>query len=127
MKIERNIETQLFAWKNSPKRKHLILQGARQVGRTWILRYFGSNNFENIAYFNFDRQPELKHFFENTKDPKRILQNIALVNGKAILPQKTLIIFDEIQECNEALNSLKYFFEETPDFRRNARSCGKPT
>jgi len=116
MKIKRNIEKKLIEWKNKPKRKPLILQGVRQVGKTWILKYFGENYFENVAYFNFDRQMELKQFFKNTKDPKRILQNLTLVNTKAILPQKTLIIFDEIQECNEALNSLKYFYEEMPEY-----------
>lgn len=116
MKIKRNIEEQLFAWKNNPKRKPLVLQGVRQVGKTWILKHFGNNNFESVAYFNFDRQTELKQFFENTKDTKRILQNLALVHGKAILPQKTLIIFDEIQECNDALNSLKYFLEDMPEY-----------
>ncbi len=110
MEIKRNIERQLFAWKNNPKRKPLVLQGARQVGKTWILKHFGNNNFESVAYFNFDRQSELKQFFENTKDPKRILQNIALVHGKKFFPKKTLIIFDEIQECNDALNSLKYIY-----------------
>jgi len=116
MEIKRNIEKQLYKWLNSHKRKPLVLQGARQVGKTWLLKHFGADNFENVAYFNFDRQPELKQFFESTKNPKRILQNITLVNGKPILAQKTLIIFDEIQECNEALNSLKYFFEETPEY-----------
>ncbi|MBE9468842.1 MAG: ATP-binding protein [Bacteroidetes bacterium] len=114
--MKRNIEEQLFAWKNNPKRKPLVLQGVRQVGKTWILKHFGNNNFESVAYFNFDRQTELKQFFENTKDTKRILQNLALVHGKAILPQKTLIIFDEIQECNDALNSLKYFLEDMPEY-----------
>ncbi|OQY04738.1 MAG: ATPase [Bacteroidetes bacterium 4572_117] len=116
MEIKRNVESLLFSWKNKPKRKPLVMQGARQVGKTWLLKHFGNNNFENVAYFNFDRQAELKQFFENTKNPKRILQNLALVHGKAILPKKTLIIFDEIQECNEALNSLKYFYEDFPEY-----------
>lgn len=116
MKIERNIEGQLFQWKNKSKRKPLILQGARQVGKTWLLKHFGNNNFESVAYFNFDHQAELKQFFNNTKNPKRILQSLALVHGKAILPKKTLIIFDEIQECNHALNSLKYFNEDLPEY-----------
>ncbi len=116
MEIKRNIQQQLFAWKNSPTRKPLILQGARQVGKTWILKHFGKDNFESIAYFNFDQQAGLKQFFETTKDPRRILQNLSLVNNKAILPQKTLLIFDEIQECNDALNSLKYFCEEAPEY-----------
>ncbi|RLD77875.1 MAG: ATPase, partial [Bacteroidetes bacterium] len=91
-------------------------QGARQVGKTWLLKQFGNSNFESVAYFNFDRQAELKQFFKNTKNPKRILQSLALVHGKAILPKKTLIIFDEIQECNHALNSLKYFNEDLPEY-----------
>jgi len=80
------------------------------------LKHFGGTNFENIAYFNFDQQADLKQFFETTKDPKRILQNLSLVNGKAILAEKTLIILDEIQECNDALNSLKYFCEDAPEY-----------
>lgn len=116
MEIKRNIEQQLFAWKNNLHRKPLVLQGPRQVGKTWILKHFGGTNFDNIAYFNFDQQADLKQFFETTKDPKRILQNLSLVNGKAILAEKTLIILDEIQECNDALNSLKYFCEDAPEY-----------
>ncbi len=116
MKIERRVLQELIVWKDKPGRKPLILQGARQVGKTWLLKYFGNNYFEDVAYFNFDRQTELKQFFETTKDPKRILDSLSLVHGKAILPQSTLIIFDEIQECNEALNALKYFSEEAPEF-----------
>ena len=116
MKIEREIHRKLVEWKNSTNRKPLILQGARQVGKTWSLKNFGLEEFENIAYFNFDEQPELKQFFSISKDIDRIIQNLALVNGKAILPGKTLIIFDEIQECNDALNSLKYFCEDAPEY-----------
>lgn len=107
---------QLIQWKNSKTRKPLILQGARQVGKTWLLKHFGDTSFETTAYFNFDEQPELKQFFETTKDTGRIIQNLSLVIGKAILPGKTLIIFDEIQECNHALNALKYFCEEAPQY-----------
>lgn len=116
MRIEREIHRRLFEWKNAANRKPLILQGARQVGKTWSLKTFGAEEFENVAYFNFDEQPELKQFFASTKDVERILQNLGLVNGKAILPGKTLIIFDEIQECNDALNSLKYFYENAPEY-----------
>ena len=116
MNINRSILRELIAWKEKPGRKPLILQGARQVGKTWLLKYFGNNYFRDVAYFNFDRQKELNQFFETTKDPKRILDNLSLVHGKAILPQSTLIIFDEIQECNDALNALKYFSEEAPEF-----------
>jgi len=116
MKIKRNVLRQLIEWKDQPNRKPLILQGARQVGKTWLLKTFGETCFENVAYFNFDKQVELKQFFLTTKDPLRILENLSLVHGKAILPQTTLIIFDEIQECNEALNTLKYFSEDTPEY-----------
>lgn len=116
MEIKRRALQGLIDWKVKKNRKPLVLQGARQVGKTWLLKYFGNNYFDDIAYFNFDRQGELKQFFETTKDPKRIIQNLALVHGRAILPEKTLIILDEIQECNDALNALKYFCEETPEY-----------
>lgn len=116
MNIKRNIEKKLHAWLIKSNRKPLILQGARQVGKTWVLKHFGNSSFKNMVYFNFEKQPELKQFFEITKDPKRILQNLSLINGKPILPGQTLIVFDEIQECNNALNSLKYFYEELPEY-----------
>jgi predicted AAA+ superfamily ATPase len=116
MKIKRKIQQQLLVWKDSSQRKPLVLQGVRQVGKTWVLKHFGQEHFRNLAYFNFDQQPELKQFFESTKDPKRILQNLSLVHGKAISPQDTLVIFDEIQECNDALNALKYFCEDAPEY-----------
>jgi len=116
MEIQRSVFKELIRWKANPGRKPLILQGARQVGKTWLLKHLGNSHFDRVAYFNFDRQAELKQFFETTKDPKRILQNLSVVHGKAILPQTTLIVFDEIQECNDALNALKYFNEETPEY-----------
>lgn len=116
MEIQRKTLQKLIVWKNSPSRKPLVLQGARQVGKTWLLKKFGEENFESVAYFNFDKQLELKQFFETTKEPKRILQNLSLVHGKTILPEKTLVIFDEIQECNNALNALKYFCEDAPEY-----------
>ncbi len=116
MKINREISSKLTEWKKSLNRKPLLLQGARQVGKTWLLKSFGREEFENLAYFNFDEQPDLKQYFSNSKDPKRILQNLSLVNGKPIVPGKTLIIFDEIQECNDALNSLKYFNENASEY-----------
>lgn len=116
MKISREIQSDLKDWKANPGRKPLILQGARQVGKTWILKHFGEQFFENTAYFNFDLQTELKDFFEKTKDPVRIIEFLSIVNGRPIMPEKTLVIFDEIQECNDALNSLKYFNEEHPEY-----------
>ena len=116
MEINRTIISKLLAWKISKERKPLILQGARQTGKTWILKKLGRDHFEHYAYFNFEKQPELAQFFEITKDPERIIENLTLLNGKPIYKGKTLIIFDEIQECNPALNSLKYFAEEAPDY-----------
>jgi predicted AAA+ superfamily ATPase len=116
MQIERTVQKKLSAWKIDSNRKPLVLQGARQVGKTWLLKHFGATEFDNVAYFNFEEQPDLKQFFENTKDIQRIVQNLSLVHGLPIEPQKTLIIFDEIQECNEALNTLKYFYENAPEY-----------
>ncbi len=116
MEIKRFIQNRLTDWRQRPDRKPLILQGARQVGKTWLLKHFGASEFDATAYFNFEEQPNLKQFFENTKDVSRIIQNLSLVHGQAILPQKTLIIFDEIQECSDALNALKYFCENAPEF-----------
>jgi Predicted ATPase (AAA+ superfamily) len=116
MQIKRTVQKKLSAWKIDSNRKPLMLQGARQVGKTWLLKHFGATEFDNVAYFNFEEQPNLKQFFENTKDIQRIVQNLSLVHGLPIEPQKTLIIFDEIQECNEALNTLKYFYENAPEY-----------
>lgn len=116
VRIKRKIEQKLQAWKNDLARKPLLLQGARQVGKTWLLKELGKKEFKDIAYFNFEEQPELTQFFEGTKDVGRILQNLSLVHGREILPQQTLIVFDEIQECNAALNSLKYFCETAPEY-----------
>lgn len=107
---------ELINWKGNKYRKPLILQGARQVGKTWILREFGKKYYSNIAEFNFDENPEYKDFFKKSKDGKRILENLSIISGVQIRPHETLIIFDEIQECPDALNSLKYFCEKLPDY-----------
>jgi predicted AAA+ superfamily ATPase len=114
--MKRLILSQLNVWKQSPQRKPLVLKGVRQVGKTWLLKEFGAQSYQNTAYFNFDEQSELKQYFETTKDVHRILQYLSLINGAPILPGKTLIIFDEIQECNAALNALKYFCENAPEY-----------
>ncbi len=116
MEIKRQIITSLEKWVASPKRKPLVLQGARQVGKTWVMKYFGKLHFENVAYFNFEEQPELKELFQQTKDVNRLVNQLSLVFGKKIDAKNTLIIFDEIQECNEALNALKYFNENAPEY-----------
>jgi len=114
--MKRFIIGKLLDWKNSKDRKPLILKGARQVGKTYILKEFGEKNYDNVAYFNFDHDNGLAQLFLNTKDPKRIIEQLSLANGKKISPETTLIIFDEIQECPNALNSLKYFCEEANDY-----------
>lgn len=114
--MKRFILNELVKWKESKYRKPLILKGARQIGKTYILQQFGKENYEGVAYFNFDHDEDLYNLFTNTKDPKRLLEQLAFIYGKAIIPGKTLIIFDEIQECPNALNSLKYFQEEANEY-----------
>ena len=114
--MERSILNKLVKWKASPYRKPLILKGVRQVGKTWLLKEFGKRRYDNVAYFNFEENGEYKQFFETTKDVGRLLQNLALASGQKIVPGKTLIIFDEVQSCPEAINSMKYFCENAPQF-----------
>lgn len=114
--MERKIINDLLKWKDSPYRKPLILKGVRQVGKTWILKEFGRRYYENTAYFNFDENEDYKQFFETTKDVSRILQNLTLASGEKILPGKTLIIFDEVQDCPKVINSMKYFCENAPEY-----------
>lgn len=113
--MKRFILDDLRKWKNSKRRKPLVIRGARQVGKTWILEKFGEEFEDGFLRINFDKQPEYHQFFESTKDVNRILKNIAMASGQKITT-KTLIIFDEIQACNDALNSLKYFCEDAPEY-----------
>lgn len=99
-----------------PKRKPLILKGARQVGKTWLMKEFGKTYYDNTAYFNFDETDDLRAIFETSKDPHRIVELLSMIADEKILPEKTLIILDEIQECPEALNTLKYFKEKANDY-----------
>ena len=114
--MERLILQRLLKWKHSPYRKPLILKGVRQVGKTWILKEFGRRYYENVAYFNFDEQEEYQQFFETTKNVDRILQNLMLASGQTIHPEKTLIIFDEVQDCPKVINAMKYFCENAPQY-----------
>lgn len=114
--MKRFIMNDLLKWKNSKNRKPLILKGARQVGKTYILKEFGNKNYDNVAYFNFDYDEDLYNIFEHTKDPIRIIEQLSFIYGKSIKKGSTLIIFDEVQECPNALNSLKYFCEEAPEY-----------
>ncbi|MFU0535967.1 ATP-binding protein [Gardnerella swidsinskii] len=114
--MKRLIMSKLLAWKNSPYRKPLILKGVRQVGKTWVLKEFGKLYYKNIAYFNFDENKEYKQFFETTKNVERILQNLMLASGQKIEAENTLVIFDEVQDCPEVINSMKYFCENAPQY-----------
>lgn len=106
----------LIEWKNSEERKPMVLKGARQVGKTWLMKEFGQNFYESYVYFNFDEEEELKSIFETNKNPYRIIELLSMIAGKKIEPETTLIIFDEIQECPEALNTLKYFKEKANNY-----------
>ena len=114
--MKRNAIQDLINWKSSGERKPMVLKGARQVGKTWLMKEFGQNYYNNFVYFNFDEEDELKSIFETNKNPHRILDLLSMIAGEKILPDETLIIFDEIQECPEALNTLKYFKEKANDY-----------
>lgn len=116
MDIERNILQELRKWKDAPQRKPLLLKGARQTGKTWAMEKFGQECFDHCAKFDFDKHEELKSVFQATKSPSRIIKELSLYSDQPILPGKTLMLFDEIQECEEALNSLKYFCEDAPQY-----------
>lgn len=114
--MKRNAIQDLINWKSSDNRKPLVLKGARQVGKTWLMKEFGQNCYDSFVYFNFDEEEELKSIFETNKNPHRIIDLLSMIAGEKILPEETLIIFDEIQECPEALNTLKYFKEKANDY-----------
>ena len=114
--MKRNAILKLVQWKNSPERKPMVLRGARQVGKTWLMKEFGQNYYDNYVYFNFDEEDELKSIFETNKNPHRIIELLSMISDEKIEPEKTLIIFDEIQECPEALNTLKYFKEKANEY-----------
>ena len=114
MKIERDIIQQFKQWKEAPKHKPILLKGARQIGKTWAMETFGKECFDYTAKFDFDRQQELKSVFAVSKEPERIINELSLYSKVPLVEGKTLLIFDEIQECEEALNALKYFCEDAP-------------
>jgi len=106
----------LIAWKNDPARKPLILKGARQVGKTWLMEEFGKKEYASYLSFNFDEEDELSSIFETNKNPQRIIELLGMLRGQKITPGETLVIFDEIQECSPALNALKYFREKANEY-----------
>lgn len=114
--MKRNAMEELKKWQADSERKPMVLRGARQVGKTWLMKEFGQNCYDNFVYFNFDEEDELKSIFETNKNPARIIELLSMISGSKIQPGNTLIIFDEIQECPEALNTLKYFKEKANEY-----------
>ncbi|NJD01384.1 MAG: ATP-binding protein [Ruminiclostridium sp.] len=114
--MKRILIDKLLEWKASSRRKPLILKGIRQVGKTWILKEFASMAYEDAAYFNFEGNAALAERFKKNLDPRRLILELGVINGKTIHPGKTLIIFDEIQFCSDALTSLKYFCETANEY-----------
>jgi len=114
--MRRSIYTRLLEWKSSTERKPLLLQGARQVGKTYIVREFGKNEYNDFVHLNFERDPDLKQLFQGKIDPFKIIEEIGFYANRKITAKNTLIFFDEIQECEEAITALKYFNEEAADY-----------
>ena len=106
--MERKIYQDLLKWKNDSARKPLILQGARQVGKTYIVNYFAGKEYANCVYCNFEKEKGLEDFFKDL-NPTNIIRKLSSYKRKEILPEKTLIIFDEVQACPQAITSLKYW------------------
>lgn len=116
MIMQRDILDKLIHWKTKPNRKPLIIQGARQVGKTWAMKHFGEHSFEQVAYINFDNNPRMKTLFSGDYDINRLILGLKIESGVDIQAENTLLIFDEIQEVPQALSSLKYFYENAPQF-----------
>src|SRR6476646_4099164 len=113
--MERRLTHALKAWKDDPLRKPLILRGARQVGKTWLLQEFGQAHYERVGYVNCQRDRSVAAIFEGDLDPDRIIQGLEIASGTKIDPGTTLVLIDEIQDVPDALTSLKYFEEQRPD------------
>jgi len=111
-KLERLIENKLLGWKNSRRRKPLILRGARQIGKTWIVKEFGDRYYKNIVTVDLEKERELHSFFEKSLDPLMIIQSIEIIKRTKIEEGRTLLFFDEIQSCPRAITALRYFYEE---------------
>jgi predicted AAA+ superfamily ATPase len=112
--MKRQAEQALHHWKDSEFRKPLLVYGARQVGKTWLMKHFGAENFQNYLYINFEKEVSLRGIFEEDYNPQRIVKVLEIFTNSTIIPGETLIIFDEIQEAKGAITSLKYFNEELP-------------
>ena len=114
--MKRYLMERLIDWKKSKKRKPLIIRGARQVGKTWLMKEFGKTHFENTAYINFDNNKRMEILFAGDYDISRLIDGLQVETSQKINPQTTLIVFDEVQEVPKALSALKYFYENAPDY-----------
>jgi len=114
--VYRKITRFLEDWRGSPHRKPLVIQGARQVGKTYSILEFGRTRYENVAYFNFERNQKLRETFDEDISPAYLVPLLSHIAGQTIIKEKTLIVFDEVQVCERALTSLKYFYEEAPEY-----------
>ena len=114
--MKRKILDALIEWKNSDERKPMILNGARQVGKTYILEQFGAGHFENVVYLNMEIEGGVCDFIEKELSPRKIIQFLEVAKKQEITPNKTLVFFDEIQVSERALTALKYFCEQTPEY-----------
>ena len=114
--MERDKINELIAWKNNPARKPLIVRGARQVGKTWLLKEFGNRYYDKLIYINFEEATQLQALFQNDFDIERIIRTLQIYSQTQIIPENTLIIFDEIQSIERGLTALKYFCENAPQY-----------
>ena len=113
--MERLIYQELVRWKANPKRKPLVLNGARQVGKTYILREFASKEYERVAYFSLDREDGVRELFARITKPQDLIMSLSAISGIDIQSGSTIVVLDEIQECPQALTALKYFYEDMPE------------
>lgn len=114
--MERIAMESLYKWKESRRRKPLIIEGARQVGKTWLMREFGSRAYADTVYINFDSNSQMAELFASDLNIDRLIMGIELYTGRKIVPDDTLLIFDEVQEVPRALSALKYFYENAPQY-----------
>lgn len=113
--MKREVEVEFFRWKDRKDRKPLVLMGARQVGKTWLMENFGKDNFAKVHFFDFAATPDLATIFKGSKNPEEILPKLEIIGGAKIDRRRDVLILDEIQDCGDALNSLKYFYEKCPE------------
>ena len=114
--MERTLMQDLILWKENPEKKPLVIQGVRQCGKTYLIEEFAKRYYTDSVYLRFDKDAKIKTFFEQDLDPGRIIKDLGLARGKGIRPHETLIVFDEIQECGNAVAALKYFYEDAPEY-----------